>query len=187
MISKSLSAIAIVVCFMFVVIGVRTYTTGTSAFERGQQAELQGDWKSAISSYRIAIEHGLVGFSYDEMAADAIKSYAIEAEDSGDRERALYVWRQLSGAWMSSESIVNRHDAEKLEAFEALKTLSATSADAMDSTATPTRPYFAMSLVLFGFSLWVLGLVFRMRSHRFAGTLAAIGLALFLAGMLAFG
>lgn len=193
------------------VLVVRVVVASHDELERAAELQREGEVDAAIVHLRRAARWYAPGNPYVTDALDALASVGREAERQGDRERALFAWRSVRAAILSTRSFYVPH-AERLDRAdtriaELMASLDPPPIDAGKSRAelkaehltllrSVDRPHVGWTLLLLlGFAAWVGGAftfaaraideedrIVRAQALRWGGVIG-LGLVLWLVGM----
>lgn len=190
---------------------VRVVVASQHELEQAAELQREGDVDAAIVHLRRAARWYAPGNPYVTDALEALATVARQAERQGDRERALFAWRSVRAAILSTRSFYVPH-AERLaradtRIAELMASLDPPPIDAGKSRAelkaehlallrSVDRPHVGWTLLLLlGFAAWVGGAftfavraideedrIVRAQALRWGGVIG-LGLVLWLVGM----
>lgn len=200
-----------VVGLVLAVLAVRVVTSSRAELEEGDRLRALGENEAAVVHYRRAGRWYAPGNPYCVEALGRLASVAAEAEQLGERERALSAWRAVRGVILSTRGFTTPHQDRLRDADERIADLvSVLPRPVMEASKTREEvraahlallrqevgpdPLWTATL-LFGFFLWVgsafglaqrgidaQGRIQRAPATRWGGALV-VGFALWIVGM----
>ena len=150
----------------FAVAALRVMQEGRSELAGSDRALAEGDARGATSHARAAAR-AWVPFAPHVTAASArLRTIARDAEGRGETESALFAWRAIRSAAVSSRSFLSFHERQRQAADAAIARLEAAgprasrpaSSAAPESDDAPPRFVWGLVLVI-GAVLWVVAAV----------------------------
>lgn len=113
-------AVALLLTVIGTVLVVRMLLVSRSELRAGEAALARRDPEAAAVAFRRAARAYVPGNPFAAQAMDRLRALAKEAQSAGRSAEALFVWRSLRGAILTSRSFFIPHRARLLEAEAAL-------------------------------------------------------------------
>jgi hypothetical protein len=145
---RRLAAALGVIGVALAVLSVRVVLASRDELARAESLHERGRIDAAILHYRRAARWYAPASPYPPRALERLASLAVEAEDEGQRERALSAWRSIRAAIMSTRSFYTPFEGRLESANERIAELMAAGEpppiDAGKSRATLRREHLAL-------------------------------------------
>jgi hypothetical protein len=110
---------------VLLLLAIRVVTASSAELQEAERLRERGDVDASIAHYRRAARWYAPGNPYAAEALDRLAVIAREAEQGGDRERALAAWRSVRGAILGARSFYVPHAERLAEADERIASLMA--------------------------------------------------------------